>query len=411
MKPFIIISVLSLLVITSACRTDPAPSTSPAPAAAPEKTPAETSIPATDNLTYIPGKHFGKLTGSTLEGDLKFLYGKRIIPKEMPIGEGMTTPGYSLFPGTKNEVGVVFPDGENGFEQLTIIISNQDADWRMPGNALAIGTSLHDLKALNEKPITFLGYEWDYGGLIVDWNGGKLEGLGGTLSNPEPADGKALPNKLVGDGEVSSDNPLLKGMGIMVAEITVGLAPPVFSEDGIPERTDFAIVPGYRFGAVTADVRPDDLPLIYGVGNVEPMEYELPGGVSVPGYRLFSGTKNEVEIGFPDKDEYLEGVEFRITREGSDWHLAGTDIRVGDHLDEVRAVNRKPLLIYDHNMEGAGAVQSWEGGRLAGTGLFFDTTEDGRAFKYNDEHNVSSETEEVKTSNPKVAMMEINLKR
>lgn len=411
MRYFCFCFTLCLLLITSACRQDAASSTSTEPAAAPEETASETLMPAGDDFTYVPGERFSKLSGTTQEGDLKFLYGERIVPVEIPLGEGFMTAGYRLFPGTANEADIVFPDEDNGFEQLSIIVSRQDSKWRIPGKSLAIGTSLHDLKTLNGKPFKFLGYEWDYAGLVSSWEGGALEGIGATLSDPVMAAGEALPTEMMGDGDVSSDNPFLKGKQIYVKEITIGLKPPAFSEDGIPATTDFAIVPGHRFGAMPASLEPGDLELIYGVGNVEPIDFDLEGGVSVPGFRLFPGTKNEVEIGFPDEDEYLEDVMFRISKEGSDWHIAGTDIRVGDRLAEVRNTNQKSLMIYSHQMEGGGRVDSWEGGRLAGTGLKFETSTVGRSYKYDKFKNVSSDAVEVKKSDPKVSMITISLER
>lgn len=401
---------LCLLMISSACRPDAAPSTSTAPATSPKETPAENIMPATDELSYMPGERFGKITGSTHEGDLKFLYGERILPAKVDIGEGFTTPGYRLFPGTRNEVDIMLPNEENGIEQFSAMVRNQDSQWRMPGSSLAIGTSLADLEKLNGQPITFLGLEWDYAGTVTSWNGGALEGLGVTLDYDIPV-GAQLPTELVGDVEINSSAPELKGADFWVSEITVPLTPPEYNEDGIPTTTDFAIVPGYRFGALTVSATPEDLPLVYGAGNVEPMDYELPGGVSVPGFRLFSGTKNEVEIGFPDEDNYLEGIEFRIGKEGSDWHLAGTDIRVGDHLTEVRNINRKPIMIYSHNMENGGQVNSWGGGRLVGTSMEFDTNADGKNYEYNEEMEVSSDTEAVKKSDPKVSMITLYLER
>jgi hypothetical protein len=411
MRYLCLISTILLLTFTSSCRQETAESTSTTPAAAPEKTTEETTLPMGDDLTYVPGERFGKITGFSEEGDFKFLYGERIVPAEIPIGEGFTTSGYRLFPGTRNEVDIILPNEENGVEQLIVKIRNQDSQWRTPGRSLAIGTSLKDLEKLNGKPITFLGFEWDYGGRVLSWNNGELEGIGATLSTPPSSNDSSLPEALIGDHEISSDDPVLEGNQIWVAEISVPLTPPEYNEDGVPATTDFNIVPGYRFGALTASVQAEDLRLIYGASNVEPMDYELPGGVTVAGYRLFSGTKNEVEIGLPDEDGYLEGMEFRISKDGSDWHLAGTDVRVGDRLTEVRHVNGRAFNIYAHNMEGGGQVNSWEGGELSGTGLEFDTSTHGKNYQYDEEMEVSSDTDAVKKSDPKVSVITIFLQK
>ena len=402
---------LCLMILTAACRQNGAPEPSLAPAPAPEKTTGETADSGNDEMTYAPNERFGKLSVHTRPGDLKFLYGERVVTAEISLGEGFTTPGYLLYPDTENEAEVIFPDGENGVEAPSVMFRKPGAKWRMAGSPLAIGTTLDELTAYNGKPITFLGFGWDYGGTVTDWHGGKLEGIGVTLSYPDDPTGGMPPEALMGDSEVSSENPLLKGKGVYVREILIGLPPPAVSEDGIPEVTNFEIVPGARFGALPAKFGPADLEYTYGAGNVKAADYDLDGGASVAGFLLFPGTKNEVEIGFPDEDGQLETIEFRLSKENSDWHIAGADIRVGDRLAKVRKANGKPLMLYSHNMEGGGAVHDWGGGRLSGLGLQFATSADGATYEYNDEYEVSSDTEAVRKSDPRVAVITVSLEK
>jgi len=87
-----------------------------------------------------------------------------------------------------------------------------------------------ELVALNGKPVTFFGMEWDYGGTVSSLNGGKLDsGKDGavkrnfrldTRESDQPLPDNAYP---VGDSEFSSDDAQYPRQGelLVVGEIAV----------------------------------------------------------------------------------------------------------------------------------------------------------------------------------------------
>lgn len=211
--------ILCLALVLGSCGSDPAatadpaPPTSTAPAAAPEK-----AAPSANDFTFVPNERFGKLTASTKGSDIPALYGEEAIPtNEIHIGEGEMVSGYLLFAGTKNRAEVIV--GETG---LTVIVRHKNGDWRMAGTGLHVGTTLAELNALNGNAFELYGFEWDYGGMVADWKGGKLTDVGlSTAYNNLKFVGDNADNSLIGDHTLSSDNPALEPIEVTVAEIVI----------------------------------------------------------------------------------------------------------------------------------------------------------------------------------------------
>jgi hypothetical protein len=104
---------------------------------------------------------------------------------------------------------------------VTISIANQ-ARWRTAG--AHIGSILTEVETLNGKPFTLAGFDWDYGGTVLDWRGGKLAALPGgcRLGLRFEADRQApagARTKVVGDKEFSSADPSMRASRPRVYEI------------------------------------------------------------------------------------------------------------------------------------------------------------------------------------------------
>ncbi len=228
--------IFGLLVVLCSCGNDsasttaPAPATDTAPAAAPPEAPAPAEIlsrsvaPAGD-FTFVPNERFGKITATTKPGDIPTLYGNEALPtNDIHLGEGMMTSGYLLYAGTKNRAEIIVPDEENGMENLVVRINMKGGDWHPVGMDLHVGTTLAELNELNGKTFELYGYEWDYGGTVADWKGGKLNGIGVvTAYNNLKFVGDNADQSLLGDHVLSSDNPALEKVGVTVSEIVIGL--------------------------------------------------------------------------------------------------------------------------------------------------------------------------------------------
>lgn len=95
--------------------------------------------------------------------------------------------------------------------------------WKSSTGAY-IGMSVDELQKLNGRPFKFSGFGWDYGGGVMSWEGGTLEGKGIAiqLSEGTNADLKQEEiNQVLGDITVLSSNTVLKKLNPRVWSISV----------------------------------------------------------------------------------------------------------------------------------------------------------------------------------------------
>jgi hypothetical protein len=88
---------------------------------------------------------------------------------------------------------------------------------------LAPGADVASVEAANGKPFEVSGFDWDYGGYIEDFHGGKLKSLPGgcTLSIRFAVEGD-LPDGMSGDGvKIASTDKRLRAAGAKVSAIMV----------------------------------------------------------------------------------------------------------------------------------------------------------------------------------------------
>ena len=177
-----------------------APETAPAPAPATEAPPN----PA-ESREWVAGEFFGGIKKGTTDAEIKEIYGAANVKKgKQYLGEGEEINALIVYGGTADEFTVVQAEGS---KRITIVGKN----WRSP-EGIHIGTTLAELAKINGKPVTFYGFEWDYGGTITGWNGGKLRNLEDhavlRLAFPEVG----YEESLAGDSEFTTDNPAAKRM-------------------------------------------------------------------------------------------------------------------------------------------------------------------------------------------------------
>ena len=163
--------------------TDPQPLPQPAPA------------PPTD-YTFAVGESFGRVAYADGLDELAAAYGEDFAPTTIDGPEGTTYEGYALFPGTPREVFVTYLPAR----RLAFDVRRSDSPWTGYGGRFRAGMTLDELTALNGQPVTFSGLGWDYGGYVLDWNGGALDDLTVRLDY----DGSAAAESIMGDAEFSS---------------------------------------------------------------------------------------------------------------------------------------------------------------------------------------------------------------
>lgn len=179
-------------------------------------------IPGTANeYVFHPNEHFGPFDGGILAETVRELHGEQtLVAHQLDGPEGTTLEGYLLYPGTNAEVRVIpRPDSDAPFN-YTFEIVHPASPWKSTAG-VSVGTTLRELEALNGKPFYLLGFGWDYGGTVVDWDGGKLDGHLIVLAF-DTGDGQPSA-EIVGDRELRSDNPALTAGRITVSSLGAAL--------------------------------------------------------------------------------------------------------------------------------------------------------------------------------------------
>ncbi len=240
------VAVLLLLALT-ACRRETAPPSTPSPAsvqpiavarpaAAPDPALNSASLagvaedadatPANlaDTDTYrLPGM----FAASTSVIWLQQRFGQANVRiADVPGGEGETSRGVILFPDDPARRAYLYFQDEKRLRGLSMVrVMDEGSRWQLD-NGVAIGMPLSKLLALNGKSIRFTGFDWDYGGAISDWNGGRLQPVdkapqrrGISLNHRDGADG-AYP---MGEDTFSSNDRRYPRLGsvVIVGEISI----------------------------------------------------------------------------------------------------------------------------------------------------------------------------------------------
>lgn len=151
-----------------------------------------------------------------------------IVPDTLPGAEGEAMAGWTMYPGHPTRELSVYLD-EAGLHPASIVADEDVSEWRR-ADGVAIGMNSNELAELNGRPFDFLGFDWDYGGLVTDWNGGALARQGDPtgsvrLCPPEPIEGMPPPDLPMGDAEFTSDDPRMQDAPGWVCELGVNLGP------------------------------------------------------------------------------------------------------------------------------------------------------------------------------------------
>jgi hypothetical protein len=161
--------------------------------------------PAMVDYFCVPGKNVGKITPSFTEKQLIETYGAdNVIREEIGFGEGESVPGTIVFPDSTKEL-VVYWLKEYPYEKIAKIrIDKEGGPWKTI-TGIQVGTSLEQLEKINGKPFNFYGFEWDYSGLVENWNEGNISDELQVFL--EPGNPEAVIPELLGDREFPSTHP------------------------------------------------------------------------------------------------------------------------------------------------------------------------------------------------------------
>lgn len=202
---------LVLLTLLGACQ--PAQDEAQ-PTEAASKTRAEPA-PATELTCSGPIK-----PGDTA-ASLQQRYGDQARTETLYGPEGIEFPGLVLWPDDPaRRLEVVF--AEEGQRTVSSIGLGRESTWRVAG--LAIGDPLANANAANGEPFKLWGFGWDYGGAVSDLAGGRLAALPGgcrVVMAVGPREDIEVPDGLLGDRELSSDDPRLEAADVVIHELSL----------------------------------------------------------------------------------------------------------------------------------------------------------------------------------------------
>jgi len=173
----------------------------------------------------------GQIKANTSEQDLIEIYGKANVVRDSFLeGEGEYVNETILFPNTKNELQIIWKDAENLKSPYVITYRKPNADWKTDNN-ICIGTTLKELERINGKEFIILGFGWDYGGTIIDWNGGKIAKTNKLASELDLIARLSYSDKvklndseleeISGDKEIKTSNKILQKMNPKIYEIII----------------------------------------------------------------------------------------------------------------------------------------------------------------------------------------------
>lgn len=207
--------ILLLAVTFSACSSEKKDTNYVPSSKIKQKQNQKTSI---DDRLIIPGYRVGLITGKSTEADIIKAYGKASVKVQgIEVGEGVTQKGLLIFEGTTDEIEVVM-SFEGKDEPAFVRISHEFSNWKTP-EGVSVNTSLADLQASNGAPFTFMGFEWDYSGLITNWNGGRFPKSFTVSLAPHHVE--AVKPNMLGQVEFQSDEPDLKDLDLKIGAIAV----------------------------------------------------------------------------------------------------------------------------------------------------------------------------------------------
>jgi hypothetical protein len=155
-------------------------------------------------------------------------YGRANVKRaQIYLAEGAEAPGT-----------VVFPKDESKRIEIVWRGKRQKPEWiRIPAGStwtfagIRVGMPLAEVEKLNGRPFTLSGFDWDYGGAVTNWRGGKLAQAGKPCivqitfdrtvpDNPTKTLEKAI-DETSGDRELGSNAANVRAVKPHVGQITI----------------------------------------------------------------------------------------------------------------------------------------------------------------------------------------------
>lgn len=207
------------IVLLAACR--PATEQSESVVDQPERAVADPALPSNAAPADAITCSYPVGAGDTL-ASLQSRYGQQAQAATLGGPEGSEFEGVVLWPDDPSRrLEVIFAD--DAMREVSSVHPGDGSRWRIAG--LALGDPLARARDANGRRFTLWGFEWDYGGYVSDLDGGSLASQPGgcrVLLRFGPGGRGPLPEGVVGEVELSSDDPRLDAVDPRIEELSLG---------------------------------------------------------------------------------------------------------------------------------------------------------------------------------------------
>jgi hypothetical protein len=150
---------------------------------------------------------------------------KNVVRKTIDGPEGTTLDATLIYPNDPARRLIVLWQDEAARTRPSAIIVRDNSKWMAPGG-IGLGATLDEVSQINGEPFNISGFDWDYGGsagfengALADLDGGCVLGLTFALG-PAPL-GPGF-DAIIGDRQISSDDPLMVKAAPSVVEMSIG---------------------------------------------------------------------------------------------------------------------------------------------------------------------------------------------
>jgi hypothetical protein len=158
--------------------------------------------------------------------DLVEMFGEPAISDGLiPVGEGVSQPGTTVFAGTPDHL-EVFWNERGGRRTVTSVIVRVPASTWSSTAGIRIGVDLREIERLNGGPFRLMGLGWDYEGTTMSWSEGALAGgdtarcrLRLRLRPDRPDERPEFYQQVTGTREFGSDHPAMQELNPRVYEM------------------------------------------------------------------------------------------------------------------------------------------------------------------------------------------------
>lgn len=173
------------------------------------------------------------------EDSLKKQFGaENVVYEDLGGPEGMELLGTRLFKKDPTKtLEIIWRDEKARAGVASITVEQQFGDdgektapseW-VSAEGIKVGMSIADVEKINGKPFKISGFGWDYGGNVIDWNGGKLEKAAAkdcqiTMTFGDTAEN--TPETVLGEGDhMSNDKDVLAAKPV-IGRYEINSVPP-----------------------------------------------------------------------------------------------------------------------------------------------------------------------------------------